>query len=54
MIIVGIPAAAVKLPIHHVHLAYAGLVWMPFIVVIALCAWLRMDSLTQARTDSEP
>ena len=54
VLIVGVPAAAVKLPIHHVQLAYAGLVWMPFIVAIALCAWLRMDSLTQAKTDTEP
>ena len=38
VIIVGVPAAAVKLPEHHVHLAYAGLVWMPFIVVAALGA----------------
>lgn len=54
VIIVGVPAAAVRLPVHHVHLAYAGLVWMPFIVAVALLAWLRMDSLTQARTDPEP
>ncbi len=52
-IIVGIPAVAVKLPIHHVHLAYAGLMWIPFIVVVALCAWLYMDSLSQAKTDTE-
>ena len=32
VIIVGVPAAAVKLPVHQVHLAYAGLMWMPFIV----------------------
>ena len=50
-IIVGVPAAAVKLPAHDVHLAYAGLVWMPFIVVAALGAWRYMDSLTQARSD---
>jgi MFS transporter, NNP family, nitrate/nitrite transporter len=54
VIIVGVPAAAVRLPIHHVHLAYAGLVWMPFIVLAALGAWLRMDSLTEARTDTGP
>jgi NNP family nitrate/nitrite transporter-like MFS transporter len=53
VVIVGVPAAAVKLPIHHVHLAYAGLVWMPFIVAAALGAWLRMDSLAQARTDTQ-
>jgi len=54
VIIVGVPAAAVKLPIHHVHLAYAGLVWMPFIVLAAVCAWTRMDSLTEAKTDTGP
>jgi NNP family nitrate/nitrite transporter-like MFS transporter len=53
VIIIGIPAAAIKLPIHHVHLAYAGLVWIPFIVAAALCAWFYMDSLTQAKTDTE-
>ncbi|HWH94867.1 MAG TPA: nitrate/nitrite transporter [Baekduia sp.] len=51
VIIIGVPAAAVKLPTHHVHLAYAGLVWMPFIAFAVICAWLRMDSLTQAKTD---
>ena len=54
VIIVGVPAAAVKLATHHVHLAYAGIVWMPFVVAVALCAWLRMDSLTQAKTDKQP
>jgi len=53
VIIVGVPAAAVKLPVHHVHLAYAGLVWMPLIVLAAICAWTRMDSLAQARADTE-
>ena len=53
VIIVGVPAAAVKLPIHQVHLAYAGLVWIPFIVLAALGAYLYMDSLTQARTDTK-
>jgi NNP family nitrate/nitrite transporter-like MFS transporter len=53
VIIIGIPAAAIKLPIHHVHLAYAGLVWIPFIVAAAICAWFYMDSLTQAKTDTE-
>jgi MFS transporter, NNP family, nitrate/nitrite transporter len=51
VIIIGVPAAAVKLPVHHVHLAYAGLMWVPFIVLAALGSWLYMDSLTQARTD---
>ncbi len=53
VIIIGVPAAAVKLPVHQVHLAYAGILWMPFIVVAALCAYFFMDSLTQAKTDTE-
>src|SRR5919204_6046238 len=32
VIIVGVPAAAVKLTEHQVHLSYAGLMWMPLIV----------------------
>jgi MFS transporter, NNP family, nitrate/nitrite transporter len=51
VIVVGVPSAAVKLPVHEVHLAYAGLVWLPFIVVAALGAWRYMDSLTQAKSD---
>ncbi len=50
-IIVGVPAAAAKLPQHPVHLAYAGLIWLPLITVAALAAWLRMDSLSQAKAD---
>lgn len=52
VLIVGVPAAAVKLPVHDVNLAYAGLMWMPFIVAAALGAWLYMDSLTQAKADT--
>ena len=52
VIIVGVPAAAVKLPEHEVHLAYAGLMWMPFIALAAFGAWLYMDSLTQAKADT--
>jgi MFS transporter, NNP family, nitrate/nitrite transporter len=52
MIIVGVPAAAVKLPEHEVHLAYAGLIWLPLIVIAALGAALFMDSLTQAKSDT--
>ena len=51
-IIVGVPAAAVKLPVHDVNLAYAGLMWMPFIIVAALGAYIYMDSLTQAKADT--
>ncbi|HEY3187486.1 MAG TPA: MFS transporter, partial [Solirubrobacteraceae bacterium] len=52
-IIVGVPAAAVKLPVHDVHLAYAGLMWLPLIVAAAIGAWLYMDSLTQAKADTK-
>lgn len=52
VLIVGVPAAAVKLPVHDVNLAYAGLMWMPFIVAAALAAWFYMDSLTQAKADT--
>ncbi len=52
VIIIGIPAAAVKLTKHHVHLAYAGWVWVPFVALAAVCAWLFMDSLSQARSDA--
>jgi NNP family nitrate/nitrite transporter-like MFS transporter len=51
-IIVGVPTAAVKLPVHEVHLAYAGLIWLPLIVVAMICAWRYMDSLTQAKADT--
>ncbi|MEA2186959.1 MAG: transporter, family, nitrate/nitrite transporter [Solirubrobacteraceae bacterium] len=51
VIIIGVPAAAVKLPVHQVHLAYAGLIWLPFIVLAALGAWLFMDSITDAKSD---
>ena len=52
-IIVGVPAAAVKLPKHHVHLAYAGLMWLPLVAVATIGAWLYMDSLTQAKADTK-
>ena len=52
VIIIGVPAAAVKLPVHDVNLAYAGLVWMPFIIAAVAGALLYMDSLTQAKADT--
>jgi NNP family nitrate/nitrite transporter-like MFS transporter len=52
VIIVGVPAAAVELPEHEVHLSYAGLMWLPLIVLAALAAWLYMDSLTDAKADA--
>ncbi|HEX4345049.1 MAG TPA: nitrate/nitrite transporter [Solirubrobacteraceae bacterium] len=51
VVIVGIPAAAVKLPKHDIHMAYAGIVWMPFIVIAALGAFYYMDSLRPAKAD---
>ena len=51
-VIVGVPAAAVKLPQHDVHLAYAGLMWLPLVAVATFCAWRYMDSLTQAKADT--
>jgi len=53
VIIIGVPAAAVKLPEHDVNLAYAGLMWLPLIVIAAGGAWLYMDSLTQAKSDAK-
>jgi MFS transporter, NNP family, nitrate/nitrite transporter len=52
VIVIGVPAAAIKLAHHQVHLAYAGLMWVPFILLAAVGAWLRMDSLSQAKTDT--
>jgi len=50
-LIVGIPTAAVKLPQHDIHMAYAGLMWLPLIAFAAICAWRYMDSLTQVKAD---
>ncbi len=53
VIIIGVPAVAVKAPgvVHNVHLAYAGLMWLPFIVAAAFLASRYMDSITDAKTD---
>src|SRR6266851_1746748 len=51
-VIIGVPAAAVKLSKHHVHMAYAGVMWLPLIAVAVLGAWRYMDSLTQAKADT--
>ena len=52
VIIIGVPAAAVKLPVHEVHLSYAGWMWVPLILVASFMALTRMDSLRQARSDT--
>src|SRR3954465_7858463 len=51
VIIAGVPAAAVKVPVHPVHLAYAGLIWLPLIALAAFCAWRHMDTLAEAKSD---
>ncbi len=53
-LIVGVPAAAVKLPVHKVHMANAGLMWLPFIALATIGASRYMDSLTQAKADKGP
>jgi MFS transporter, NNP family, nitrate/nitrite transporter len=53
VIIIGVASAAVKLSKHNVHMAYAGLMWLPLIAVAAVGAWLYMDSLTQAKADTK-
>jgi NNP family nitrate/nitrite transporter-like MFS transporter len=52
-IIIGVPAAAVKLAKHRVHMAYAGFMWLPLIALAVVGAWRYMDSLTQARADTK-
>src|SRR5438094_8994144 len=47
VVIVGVPAAVVEVSPHPVHLAYAGLMWLPFIAVAVIGAWWKMDSLTE-------
>lgn len=54
IIILGVPAAAVKVAPHKVHLAHAGLVWMPFIALAVISSYFFMDSLTQAKSDNGP
>ena len=51
VIVIGVPAAAVKLPKHDVHMAYAGLMWLPLVALASIGAWLYMDSLHVAKAD---
>jgi len=53
VIIIGVPFAVAKNPVHPVHLAYAGIMWMPFIVIATVGAWLFMDNLSIARSDTK-
>ncbi|OLR90157.1 MFS transporter [Actinokineospora bangkokensis] len=52
VVIIGVPYAVAKNPVHPVHLAYAGIMWMPFIVLAVLGAYFRMNSLVVAKSDS--
>src|SRR5438477_2803659 len=52
VLIIGVPAAAVKLAKHQVHMSYAGLMWLPFIIVATVGAWWYMDSLSEAKADT--
>src|SRR5437660_10550310 len=38
VVIIGVPASAVKLAHHRVHLAFAGALWLPIIAIAAVCA----------------
>ncbi len=52
VVIIGVPTAALKLSTHAVHISYAGILFLPFIIVAAFAAWGYMDSLTQAKADT--
>lgn len=47
----GVPAVAASSTHHQVHLAYAGWLWVPLILLSAVGAWRYMDSLDQAKGD---
>lgn len=51
LLIAGVAAGSLTKPVHPVHMAYAGWVFIPLIVVAAVAAWLFMDSLTEAKAD---
>lgn len=51
VIIIGVSAKLVALPRHPVHMAYAGWVFVPFILLATAGAWFLMDSLREARSD---
>jgi len=53
-IIIGVPAAKVKLPVHQVHMVNAGLMWLPLILGAIVAAYLYMDSLTVAKAPKAP
>jgi NNP family nitrate/nitrite transporter-like MFS transporter len=52
VVIIGVPTALAKQVQHPVHLAYAGLMWLPLIALATFAAWRYMDSLSQAKADT--
>ena len=54
VIIIGVGFDQVKLPVHQVHMAYAGLMWLPVIALAIYGALRYMDSLSQVRADKGP
>ena len=52
VLIIGVASKAVAKPKHQVHMAYAGWVFVPLIVLATVGAWLFMDSLTEAKADT--
>jgi NNP family nitrate/nitrite transporter-like MFS transporter len=53
---VGVAVALLVVPIviaSSGKLELAGLVWIPFVLAAAVCAWLFMDNLTSARSSFE-
>jgi MFS transporter, NNP family, nitrate/nitrite transporter len=49
---VAVAQLGVPLVLTVATLAYAGWMWVPFIVAAAALAWWKMDSLTQAKADT--
>jgi NNP family nitrate/nitrite transporter-like MFS transporter len=51
VLIIGVAATAIKLPKHQVHMAYAGLVFIPLIALATIGPWLFMHSIADAKSD---
>src|SRR5581483_1793117 len=54
VIIIGVGYKNVKLPVHKVHMANAGLMWIPLILAAMAAAYFFMDSLTVAKAPKAP
>jgi NNP family nitrate/nitrite transporter-like MFS transporter len=53
-LILGVASDKVKLPVHQVHMANAGLIWLPLILLAMAAAYFFMDSLTVAKAPKAP